>query len=61
MVFSLYVALTEAVRRALREERGQSMVEYGLIAALIAIAAIAAVTLLGGRITDLFNRIANSL
>lgn len=57
--------MLQSVRQALAlfryGSRGQSMVEYGLIAALIAVAAVAAVTLLGSRIVALFQRIANSL
>lgn len=56
--------MLQSVRQALAlfryGSRGQSMVEYGLIAALIAVAAVAAVTLLGSRIVALFQNIANS-
>ena len=38
-----------------RSERGASMVEYALLVGLIAIVAIAGVTLLGGAIANLFN------
>lgn len=41
--------------RILKNEDGQGMVEYGLILGLIAIAAIAALLLLGPRISALFN------
>jgi pilus assembly protein Flp/PilA len=44
-----------------REERGATAVEYGLMVALIAIVIIAAVTLLGGNLSTLFDRIANSI
>ncbi|SEA83773.1 pilus assembly protein Flp/PilA [Thalassobacillus cyri] len=37
------------------EEEGQGMTEYGLILGLIAVAVIAALTLLGTNISDLFN------
>ncbi len=37
------------------EQKGQTMAEYGLILALIAIVVIAGVTLLGGRINQFFN------
>lgn len=37
------------------------MVEYGLMVALIAVVALAAVTLLGGNVAAIFQRIANSL
>jgi Flp pilus assembly pilin Flp len=37
------------------------MVEYALLVGLIAIAAIAAVTFLGGQISNLFNNAGNNL
>jgi len=37
------------------------MVEYGLLAMLIAVGVIAAVTLVGGRLQGVFNSIAKSL
>ena len=42
-------------------EDGQSMVEYGLLLAGIAIIVIAAVLLLGDNIANLFEETANSL
>ena len=48
--------------QGLREgEDGQSMVEYGLLLAGIAIIVIAAVLLLGDNIANLFEETANSL
>ena len=44
--------------KAKRDERGATAVEYGLMVALIAVVIIAAVTLLGGNLRDLFNDIA---
>ena len=45
----------------LRSERGATAVEYGLMVALIAIVIIAAVVLLGGNLSSLFNEVANSV
>lgn len=42
-------------------EKGATAVEYGLIIALIAVAIIAAVTLLGGNLGTMFNAIATRL
>lgn len=42
-------------------DEGQGMVEYGLIIALIAVVVIAALVLLGGRISHLFGSVANNL
>jgi pilus assembly protein Flp/PilA len=42
----------------LDDERGATAVEYGLMVALIAVVIIAAVTLLGTNLRDMFNTIA---
>lgn len=42
------------LRKFFKNEDGQGMVEYGLILGLIAIAAVAAIALLGPKIRDLF-------
>ncbi len=44
-----------------RDERGATAVEYGLMVALIAIVIIAAVTLLGNKISSLFNEAATTI
>ena len=44
-----------------KEEEGASLVEYGLLVGLIALVCIAAITLLGENIRDLFNRLAAKL
>jgi len=43
------------------DESGQDLAEYALLIALIAIVVIAAVTLLGGNISTVFNTIAGAL
>jgi pilus assembly protein Flp/PilA len=47
--------------RFIREEEGASMVEYGLLVALIAVVAIAAVTLVGTAVDRNFDSVATSL
>jgi pilus assembly protein Flp/PilA len=42
-------------------ERGATAVEYGLMVALIAIVIIAAVTLLGTKLSSLFNAVGTSI
>jgi pilus assembly protein Flp/PilA len=44
-----------------REERGQGMVEYALILALISVVAIVVLALIGTNIVDIFNQIAAKL
>jgi pilus assembly protein Flp/PilA len=45
----------------LNDERGVTAIEYGLIAALIALAIITGVTLLGTNLGALFNNIAGQI
>jgi len=45
----------------LRDDRGATAVEYGLMVALIAIVIIVAVTLLGNNLKNLFNDVAVSV
>ncbi len=40
------------VRRLLRAEHGQDLIEYGLLAALIAVVAVTAITTLGVQARD---------
>ena len=47
-----------AALRFIDDEGGVTAIEYGLIAALIAIVIIAGATLLGTNLNDLFTRIA---
>ena len=43
------------------EESGQGMVEYGLIIALVSIVVIVVLTLVGTKLTAIFNKIAGTL
>jgi pilus assembly protein Flp/PilA len=49
------------LRRLAGAERGQTMVEYAIVAALIAVAAMAAVEALGGGISTVFGNIVSSI
>lgn len=49
------------VARFLNDESGATAIEYGLIAALIAVGIIAAATFLGGSLSNLFNAIGGRL
>jgi pilus assembly protein Flp/PilA len=50
-----------AVSKLINDESGVTAIEYGLIAALIAVVIIGALTLLGSHLSTLFNGIANSI
>jgi pilus assembly protein Flp/PilA len=51
----------ELARIELRREEGQTMTEYGILLALIAVVVIAALILLGPAIKSVFTSVTNSL
>ncbi len=44
-----------------RDEDGATAIEYGLIAALVSVAAIGALTALGNSLSTMFNTVSSSL
>jgi pilus assembly protein Flp/PilA len=53
--------MVQTIINMLRDEEGASMVEYGLLIALIAMVALVAVTQLGKNLSTLFNTVAGSV
>jgi pilus assembly protein Flp/PilA len=53
--------LVNYVTSFVRKDEGQDLLEYALLVALIAIAAVAAVTLAGGKVSAVFNAIAGKI
>lgn len=49
------------VSKLFKDESGATAIEYGLIAALIAVAAITAMNTLGDGLTDVFTGVGNRL
>lgn len=47
--------------KMIRNTKGATAIEYGLIAALIAVAAIAALTSVGGKLSTNFNKVSTAL
>jgi pilus assembly protein Flp/PilA len=47
--------------RMRHDEEGQTLVEYGLIIAIIALGAVVALTFLSSKINDLFSKTGNKL
>ena len=45
----------------IKEEDGATAIEYGLIAALVSVAAIGALSAMGGSLTDMYNSVASSI
>jgi pilus assembly protein Flp/PilA len=50
--------MTNVFARFVKDESGATAIEYGLIAALVAVAAIAGMTAVGGKLQSLFSGIA---
>ena len=48
-------------KNLLRDEAGATAIEYGLIAALIAVAAISAMSTLGGELSNTFGTVSGEL
>lgn len=53
--------MTNIIKKFWKDEEGATAIEYGLIAGLIAVAIIAAITALGGDLKGLFEKIAGVL
>lgn len=49
------------IRKMLKNEKGATAIEYGLIAALIAVAAITAMGSLGKQLGNTFNNVSTSM
>ena len=54
-------SLAVGIKRFLKEEEGVTMVEYGLLAALIAVVCIAAIKVIGVELDKVFDIIGNAL
>ena len=59
--YATLVSLVAFAQDRLKNEKGATAVEYGLMVGLIAVVIIAAVTLLGNQLNALFTSIANAL
>jgi pilus assembly protein Flp/PilA len=51
----------QMLTRFFKDESGATAIEYGLIAALVAVAIITALTLLGGSLSDMFDQVASTV
>ncbi|MEM7091855.1 MAG: Flp family type IVb pilin [Actinomycetota bacterium] len=60
MTTALYVRLQNAVSE-MKEERGAAMAEYGLLLALVALAAIGILVFFGGEVISIFEDAGNDL
>ena len=53
--------MTTSLRVFAKDESGATAIEYGLIAALVAVAAILGMQALGGALNDIFTTVAGEL
>lgn len=53
--------LVNSLRSFVRRDEGQDLLEYALLVALIALVAVAAITLAGNNVNTIFERIAAAL
>ncbi len=53
--------IVNAIKQFIRDDEGVTAIEYGLIAALIAVVIITAVRLVGTNLTAVFTRVATEL
>ena len=51
----------QTIRKIIRNNKGATAIEYGLIAALIAVAAITAMSNLGGQLGNTFNQVKGNM
>lgn len=49
------------IKAFLKDESGATMIEYGLVAALVSVAAIIALQILGGQLQVIFNTVSSYL
>ena len=59
--FKHTVAIKQTLSALLQDESGQDLIEYALVAAIIALGATAAMTSLAGTISSAFSKVGTSL
>lgn len=60
-MLKFYIVLDQKIDQLRKSEKGATAIEYGLIAALISVAAIAAMTTLGESLSTMFNAVSSQL
>jgi pilus assembly protein Flp/PilA len=60
-LYATMFSLVAVAQHRIREEKGATAVEYGLLVGLIAVAIIVTVGLLGGKLNDLFTSVTDKL
>jgi len=60
MMTKFYVQMVNGLAR-LKNRKGQTLVEYGLILALVALVTIAVLTIMGNQLKTVFSKITSTL
>ncbi len=60
-IFKMTSRMTQLFRRLSKHQGGATAIEYGLIAALISVVIITAVTLVGTDLSNMFTTVSNSI
>ena len=53
--------MIKVIRTFAKDDSGATAIEYGLIAALVSVAAIGALTAMGGSLSTMFNTVSSAL
>jgi pilus assembly protein Flp/PilA len=53
--------MKKLIARLVREDRGQDLIEYGLLIGIITTAAIGSITLIGPRVAAYYDRLMDNL
>ncbi len=61
LLFELWRPVMQKIRNFLKNSKGATAIEYGLIAALIAVAAIAAMQGLGNSLKSTFTNVSSNM
>jgi len=61
MLTQVYTRAVSCLTHLKSKKSGQTLVEYGLILALVAIVVVAALSALGGQLKNLFSKVTSSL
>lgn len=60
-MLKFFIMFDQKIDQLRKSEKGATAIEYGLIAALISVAAIAAMTTLGESLSTMFNAVSSEL
>jgi pilus assembly protein Flp/PilA len=61
VMLKIFTTLQLQLDRFVSEDRGQGLTEYALVLVLIAVVAIASLSLLGGKVTTVLSTVARSV